>query len=499
MRHMVVNYSHMKKKLIFKTIYLLGLGLTTCVFSASCNKDFKEINTNPNTSPKVQPNNLLAPAITKVVGYNMNRSQRITNELMQVTVNMGDGEGRIFRYDVRVSEADYLWNNWYLQLRNFRDIYEFAEELNQPAYMGVAQICEAWIFSMLTDTYGDVPFSEALQGKDLNQFMPMFDRQQDIYPQLFAKLEEANELLKGIPATGAISELADPVFGGDATKWRRFGNSLYLRLALRVAHKTELNSSAIITKIVDTSPAEYPIMASNDDSAILRWTGSAPYVSPFATWRPADWYTPKSASFFIDNLNKRSDPRIQKWATLVDGDYAGIPSGYPVGQPPVAKSTLPTSLLSEPLLGNIMNYGELQLILAEAAVKGWINSKPAREYYESGTVAGIELWGFDVPSYYLTGEHVVWSDTYSDEEKMELIHIQKYYALFFTDLQSWFEYRRTGHPVLPIASGHLNNGQMPARLNYPVYVQSTNRENYRAAVAEQGADNINTLVWWQRP
>ena len=477
----------------------MGIGLATCSFLSSCNKDFKEINTNPNTSPKVQPENLLAPALTKVVGYNMNRSQRLTNELMQVTVNMGDGEGRIFRYDLRVSEADYLWNNWYLQLRNFRDIYEFAKELNQPAYMAVAQICEAWIFSMLTDTYGDIPFTEALQGKDLNQFMPAFDKQQDIYPQLFAKLEEANELLKGVSATGPISKTSDPIFEGNTTKWRKFGNSLYLRLALRLAHKPELNTSAIITKIVDTSSSDYPIMTSNDDSAILRWTGSAPYVSPFATWRPADWYTPKLASFFVDNLNERSDPRIEKWATLVDGDYAGIPSGYPIGQPPVAKSTLLTSLLSEPLLGNIMNYGELQLILAEAAVKGWVHSKPAREYYENGITAGIQLWGFEVPSFYMTGEHVVWEETYTESRKMELIHIQKYYALFFTDLQSWFEYRRTGFPTLPIRSGHLNGGKMPARLNYPVYIQSTNRENYRAAVAEQGPDNINTLVWWLRP
>jgi len=146
-----------------------------------------------------------------------------------------------------------------------------------------------------------------------------------------------------------------------------------------------------------------------------------------------------------------------------------------------------------------LNYGELQLILAEAAVKGWITAQPARTYYERGTVAGIELWNHTVPSFYLTSDLVAWDDSYSEFEKMELIHLQKYYALFFTDMQSWFEYRRTGHPVLPIRSGHLNGGRMPARLNYPIYVQSANRENYSSAVAEQGPDDINTLVWWQRP
>lgn len=481
------------------TIGLIGVAVASLAIMVSCNKNFQEINTNPNTSPRVQPANLLAPAITKVVGYNMDRSQRITNELMQVTVNMGDGDGRIFRYDIRTSEADYMWNNLYLQLRNFRDIYEFAEELNQPEYMAVAQICEAWIFSILTDIYGDIPYSEALGGKDLNNFQPVFDRQQDIYPALFAKLEEANTLLRGLGATVAISGGSDPIFEGDMLKWRKFGNSLYLRLALRLSHKTELNTSDIIRKIVDESPADYPIMMNNDDSAILRWTGVSPYVSPFATWRDADWYTPKSASFFIDNLNERSDPRIVTWAALADGDYFGVPSGYPIGQPPVVGSTPNTGLMSNPLLGNMMNYGEVQLILAEAAVKGWVTAETAQVYYERGTVAGIELWGHEVPSFYLTADLVAWDDAFSEYEKMERIFLQKYYALFFTDMQSWFEYRRTGHPNLPIGSGHLNGGRMPARLNYPVYLQAANRQNYLNAVQEQGTDDINTLVWWQRP
>jgi hypothetical protein len=82
---------------------------------------------------------------------------------------------------------------------------------------------------------------------------------------------------------------------------------------------------------------------------------------------------------------------------------------------------------------------------------------------------------------------------------MEKIHLQKYYALFLVDLQQWFEYRRTGHPILPKGSGLRNNGEMPARMTYPVYVQSTNPTNYKAAVAAQGPDVISTPVWWQKP
>ncbi|HET8828140.1 MAG TPA: SusD/RagB family nutrient-binding outer membrane lipoprotein [Pelobium sp.] len=484
----------MKNKFkIYTTSFLLSAVLVTV---SSCKKDFKEINTTPNGSEFALPKALLAPAITSVVRANMNRSQRINNELMQITINMGDQEGKIFRYEIRASEADYLWNAWYIELTNFNDIYEGAspERLNIPSYQGIALIMQAYVFSLLTDTYGNVPFKDANKGK-LGIKAPPFDLQQDIYTGIFEKLEAANTILA---SSVNVAESSDPIYEGNVSNWRKFGNSLYLRLLMRVSAKAEFNAPAKIAEIVETNAANYPIMTSNDDSAILRWTGSSPYVSPFATTRDADWYTPKLGEFFVDNLGERSDPRIQSWATLFEGEYQGIPSGYSVGEAPQGKSAFPLSLQVEPLLGNILNYGELQLILAEAAVKGYI-SKSAKTYYETGAASGITLWGYTVPNNYFTFAKVKWDDSYSFEQKMELIFIQKYYALFFTDLQSWIEYRRTGYPSLPKGAGLANNGIMPARLTYPVYVQSANPTNYKEAVQRQGPDEVTTQVWWQRP
>ena len=473
-------------------IYAITFISTLC--ATSCTKDFKELSVNPNAVDHPLPQALLAPAISDIVGANMSRSQRITNELMQVTVNMGDGDGKIFRYDIRKAEADYLYRNWYLELTNINDVYKGGVETASNSYQAIALICRSWVFSLLTDTYGDVPFYNANMGKD-GVFTPKFDKQKDIYTEIFKQLEEANNLLK----TGTnVPSASDPIYGGIVTNWRKFGNSLYLRLLLRVSAKAEMNAPAKIKEIIDTNPANYPIMTSNAESAILRWSGTAPYVSPFATWRPADWYTPKLGSFFVDNLNSWSDPRIGRWATLDDGEYAGVPSGYLPGMPPAAKSTLLTALQTEPLLGNIMNYSELQFALSEAAAKGWITSKTAQSYYETGVTNAITLWGLTVPAGYLGFAQVKWDETYNLDKKMELIHKQKYYAMFFTDLEQWFEYRRTGHPVLPKGAGLINNGVMPARLNYPTYVQTTNTANYNAAVAAQGPDNINTQVWWQK-
>lgn len=148
-----------------------------------------------------------------------------------------------------------------------------------------------------------------------------------------------------------------------------------------------------------------------------------------------------------------------------------------------------------------MNYAEVKFIMAEAALKGWINGSP-ETFYNDGTLNRIKLW---LPNWsgsvtdWLIAADNQWDDTETFDQKMEKIHMQKYYALFLADLEQWFEYRRTGHPVLPKGTGLKNNGIMPARMTYPVYVQSTNPTNYKLAVAEQGPDEISTQVWWQKP
>ncbi len=475
------------------------------LFTASCTDGFKELSKNPNSSEFALPQALLAPAITDVVSRNMDRAaKRINNELMQVHVLMGDVEGRIFRYDLRKSEADYMWNNWYLQLTNFNNLYQSAEDLfaidgnnSSKTYMGIALICQSWVTSLLTDTYGDIPYFEANKGRD-GILMPKFDKQEDIYADIFSKLEQANELLKINANLSGDLASSDPIYGGIALNWRKFGNSLYLRLLLRVSGKAEANAIAKIKEIIQTNSANYPLISNNAESAILKWTGVLPYQSPFQTDRDSEWNLLKLAEFFVNNLRDWGDPRIAKWATLSQGEYAGIPSGYPVGMAPASRSALPLALKTEPLLGNILNYSELQFILAEVAARGWTNGN-AQNHYETGITNGITLWGYALPPNYLSGVHVKWDENEGLSSKIEKIQIQKYYSLFFTDFEQWFEYRRTGYPELPKGAGLQNNGEMPSRINYPTYLQSTNRDNYNEAIARQGADDINTKVWWQRP
>jgi len=496
-----------------RNIYKLTctIAAVAMVLLPSCKKGFEAINTNPNTTPTAYPQQLLAPALVNTLTANMLRSRTFNNELMQVTVSETDGEGAVFRYDIKNTWADYTYNNWYTQLTNFKDIYTLAGQpiTASPGYQGISLICQSWIYSMITDTYGDVPYFQSNQGRD-GIFEPAFDKQKDIYLDIFKQLELANTLLTG--ATNVVAT-SDPVYNGSVSQWRKFGNSLYLRLLLRLSGKAEVSASVIakIKDMVDNNPGNYPIMTSNTDAAILRWTGVSYLTSPFiAGVREQDFRAPSIASFFINNLTKWADPRLYQasWSIATyNGGYVGVPSGYLPGTAPAARSyfqstSSATTLMNNPLMGNIMNYAELQFILAEAAAKGFISNTPAKTYYDNGVINAITFWipTFSTPvATYEAGADITWDDTLPLDTKMEMIHVQKYYALFWTDFQQWFEYRRTGHPILPKGPGLVNGGVMPARLMYPLYVQSANPTNYSNAVASQGPDVTSTQVWWQKP
>lgn len=498
------------------------VGLLAVISLGSCNKGFLELNTDPTKTKDAYPQQLMSNALIQSTSINMNRNRGFNNELMQVSVSIGDGEYKVFRYDFRRSWSDYLWSGHFLNMANYKDMYTKAltEVAFNTSYQGISMILQAWTNSILTDTYGDVPYSQATLGRDSLLFEPKFDRQQDIYMDMLHKLDSANTLLK---VNTSIDPLHDPVYKGVTANWRKFGNSLYLRLLLRVAHKAETKdyAQAKIKEILETNKSNYPIIANNEESAILRWTGEGAYISPFMTTRVQDFRATALAKFFIDFLRDSNDPRlnipeygtngINRWGIApVSGNFEGVPSGYAAGNEDYSKMSYfysadqnagVNSMQKEPMTGMIMNFAEVEFIKAEAMLKGYISGDPSVPFY-SGAESSIKLW---IPTWpgvikdHLAASDIDWDNNDTFEGKMERIHKQKYFALFLVDLQQWFEYRRTGHPVLPKGDGLKNNGEMPARMQYPVYVQSSNPTSYKDAVAQQGPDAINTKMWWQKP
>lgn len=259
-----------------------------------------------------------------------------------------------------------------------------------------------------------------------------------------------------------------------------------------------MNAIAQLRAMVD-NPTKYPVFASNDDAAILKLTGITPLTSPWG--RPIDFTSFRAAGkFFVDSLNAFNDPRRARFITQARNasgsttiGYAGIPSGYSGSENQFAyiPSNVNQALVTAPMTVPIMTYAEVELIRSELEQRS-NNTAAAIAAYERGVKASIEQWGAVMPADYFTNTSAAYNGT------LNHIMLQKYYALYFTDFQQWFEYRRTGLPVLPKADGMVNNKQMPVRFKYPIAVRTNNPDNYKGAVESMGADDINTKVWWER-
>ena len=485
----MINYSVMNT---YKKI-LASLMLVSCFF-ISCTKDFETINTDPNRIDQISPGTLLNPIIYEVASFNMDRSAAIDFDLMQVMLPFPSPTGGIHRYDLSDNIGSSTWNIYYKWIKNVKETYDAAVNAQDPNYQAIAMTLNAWIFSNLTDCFGDVPMVEAARG-DEDIFHPKFDRQQDIYMKILSDLDSANKLFN---TSRTMVYGTDILFANNVSRWKKFCNSLNLRLLLRLSERTELNVYDKIRAIVN-NPTQYPVFTTNTEAAVLNLTGVTPLASPWG--RPVDFPTFRAAgAFFIDSLNALNDPRRAKFVSQARSTgagtptigYKGIPSGYTGSESQFnyTPSNFVQALVTAPMIVPILPYAEVEFIKAELEWKS-NNAAAAKTAYEKGVKAAIEQWTLTMPTDYFTNVNAAYNGT------LERILLQKYYALFFVDYQQWFEYRRTGLPVLPVGAGMVNNQKMPSRFSYPLTVRTVN-PHYQEAVQAMGGDNINVKVWWDK-
>ncbi len=447
--------------------YIATLLLGTMAWaSTSCTDDFEEINTDPNRIDQISPGTLLNPTIYGLSSFGTDRADGWTFQVMQVALPFPSANGGVHRYDISEGAGNSTWSTYYRWLINIKEMETSAVENSDVNYEAIALTLRAYSLSQLTDSFGDIPMTEASRAED-GIFQPVFDTQEEVYSKIFQDLERANSLYDD---TKAMIYGDDILFHNDVKKWRKFTNSLHLRLLLRVSGRAEMNSFAKMASMIN-NPEQYPVFQNTSESAILQITGVTPNLSPWG--RAIDFTTFRAISeFFADNLNDLEDPRRAKFMTQardMDGTnaigYKGIPSGFDgnENQFQFIPSNHNRMLVEAPMISLLLTYAEVEFIKAELAQRGVIESEAAM-HYENGVKAAMEQWG------------VVITDGY----------------------QQWFEYRRTGFPILPKNEGMLNNQQAPVRFRYPVSVQINNPDNYSAAVARMGADDINTKVWWEK-
>jgi hypothetical protein len=483
-----------------KGIFVLAL-LT--MISYSCTDNFEEINTNPNNLEMISPGTLLNPILYSVASFNTSKSDDFTFNIMQVALPYPSVSGGVHRYDISENAGNSTWNTYYRWLNNVREMKAAAITAQDANYEAVALTLNSWIYSLATDCFGDIPMDEAVRGEE-GIFRPAFNTQEQVYTKILADLERANTLFdisKPMIYGNDIlysSTVAETDKGKNIAKWRMFCNSLRLRLLLRVSNKAEMNANTKLAEMI-ADPVKYPVFTNNSEAAILKITGVGANLSPWG--RAIDFTTFRAGSeFFINNLNAFNDPRraiFNTQARTKDGKtqigYKGIPSAYTGSdsQFDFLPSNVNVTLVTAPMMSVIMTYAEVEFIKAELALKGVIASN-AETHYKNGVKAAIEQWGGVMPADYFDNAAAAYDGT------LERIMLQKYYALYFNDYQQWFEYRRTGFPILPTTDAMLNDKRVPVRYKYPIAVRTNNPDNYARALENMGTDDINTKVWWEK-
>lgn len=486
--------------------------ISLLVFSsliASCTKNFDDLNTDPNRPKEITPGVMLGQLQYRIVNSSMQSARNFTHELMQVDAPRSSSGGNgVHRYVI--NPGDGVWSSFYTYLTDIADIYSIADRLKENNYKAIALVYKSWASSILTDLYGDVPFSEATKATEGN-FQAAFDKQKDIYVQVLKNLDTANALFddtKALTYGGDLVYNANALTGGKnigIQKWKKFANSLKLRLLLRLSKRNgEVNVNDQINTIL-TDAIKYPVFTANADEAIFRYPGTFPYFNPYYNGRTLEWRDGTYFTmFFVNKLNTDNDPRRAIWMTTVPVNgvnvYQGIQSGYPTTvEYAVGKNTSYTDALKTlPQLGIMMTYAEVEFIKAELSLKGFVTGKTPKQHYETGITASMAQWGATMPAGYLQQASVAYNTTAATEQQLEQIMLQKYIAYLFVDYQSWFEKRRTGYPVLPRGSGIPVENTFPYRIPYPTYLQSLNPQRLAEAVAAMGGDKSDVKVWWDK-
>ncbi len=462
--------------------------------TTACTKDFDEINTDKTlvTEEIIKPS-MLFTSVLKSSVFN-SYSTGIISEYAGYYSNQGSG---VIFQNANWSEP---FNSTYRNdLINTAEIVRLtATDAKLATEHAIARIWKVWLFSQLTDLYGDVPYFEALKkvGEVVNQ--PAYDPQKDIYTDLLKELKEAAAEISGDASMASFGD-ADILMGGDMDHWKRFANSLRLRLALRVRYADAALAAQHITDVIDE-----PLIDDNSFNVFLTTIDGANTNNRNPLYDdPLNSY-PLWTSFTItDNLKKLSDPRLPIFSLPASDGVSGY-RGRPIalGIPEKTYSEESTARLQSffrsPVYSIIvMNAAEVYFLRAEAASAG-ISGEDEQELFEKGIEQSLKQFNVaqpDADTYLASSAAML---TGSDEEKLEQIIVQKFIAIFYESNEAYAEFRRTGYPKIWTGSDKgSTNGEIPRRLTYPLAEYSKNAPGVAAAAGRlANGDTYMSKVWW---
>ncbi|MFT2007284.1 SusD/RagB family nutrient-binding outer membrane lipoprotein [Pontibacter sp. 13R65] len=486
----------MKFSLINKNI-LVGVTLALSASLVSC-KDFLDINETPNSPLAVPPTTLLPTGLAGSAFANANELNRFTSAIMSVTAGV---LGSPATYDIYNTNGADFGNQWRFEiyggaLVNYNELIKAAELEGSPAYIGIAKIMKAYTYSIATDVWGDVPYSEALQGDANTQ--PALDSQRDIYlgneaegiQSLFDLVKEGLADLELESATKPGTD--DLVYGGNMDYWKRAGNTLLLKLAMQISRVEPNVAKQVISDVIEGGS----YIVSNEQNLAVKFGGQVGSQNPIHTYTNVSSFRNDQmiSTRFRTLLQDMKDPRDTLFITRPTGEFVTIDNGFRGTAPAAAnRSKFGTFVTggdgSAPV--RLLTNWQRAFILAEAAIRLG-TAGDAQALYEEGIRASMAAAGVTTANIdaYFTANPTVVTLAGTDEEKIAQIITQKYISMVGNGVEQWNDWRRTGYPTL---APHQNavgiDGTRPVRAQY-IDQEVARNPNF--------PDNIysNVRVWW---
>ena len=473
-----------------KKYILLSLAVASL---AACRKDLTSLNEETKKPPQATAPTLFSNAVRNLADVlttpNVNRNVlRLTVQHWATTTYQDEPNYNFTTRNIPQTWWTTLYRDVLADLKESKRLvpndFTISDGVkkNQTAIVDVMQV---YTYSVLVNSFGDVPYSEAL---DINKLFPKYDDAKTIYDDLLKRIDDDLAALN--TAEAGFSKAQDLLYAGSISSWIKFANSLKIRLAMTIADVDANKAKAAVEN------ADGGAFSSTSDNALFKYYATTPNNNPI--W--ADLVQSKRKDFVIantlmDKMNAMNDPRVPLYFKKNDaGQYVGGVEGsnntfsnFAKPNDKIAAPDFPTLLL---------DYVEMEFYRAEAIERGFNISGTAEQHYDNAIRASVLYWGgtnTDADVYLARPDVAYTTATGTWKQK---IGTQKWIALYNRPYEGWTEYRRLDYPVLTPPS--TANSGFPNRLTYPANEQTLNNTSYTAAAAHIGGDKVETKLFWDK-
>ncbi|CDF78265.1 SusD-like protein [Formosa agariphila KMM 3901] len=414
-----------------------------------------------------------------------------------VNVNVFRLLGQYWTETTYIDEANYDLNNRNIPQYHWSELYrdvlldlktakEYTEadvdlsEADKNTRLAQIEILEVYTWQQLVDTFGDIPYSQALQSE--TTLLPEYDDAATIYEDLVSRINTAIPNLSG---TG-FSE--DNIYYGDISSWMKFGNSLKLRIGMRIV---DAPGMAALAQTTIESAVDSGVFTSNADNANIQYAAATPNTNPL--W--VDLVQSGRADFvpantLVDYMNMLDDPRRPVYfeENLGEGVYTG--GIYGAANSFAAYTHIGTVIHEPTFRGVLLDFSEVSFFLADAAQRGFAVGDTAETFYINGITASFDEWGVDGVEAYLAKPEVA----YNAADWKTSIGNQFWLAMYNRGFEGWTVWRTYDTPEFNLPEDTGN--PVPTRYTYPINEQNLNEPNWSAASTAIGGDEQTTKLFW---